>query len=76
MNSIQNRGEYLLLSPHCYFSGSDRNTVSAYSNTENMLIIVTTNYGTAQWVTYDLSAFQTVPQVSKFKEYLVKMLCM
>eukprot|EP00658_Telonema_sp_P-2_P070579 TRINITY_DN60036_c0_g1_i2.p1 TRINITY_DN60036_c0_g1~~TRINITY_DN60036_c0_g1_i2.p1 ORF type:complete len:375 (-),score=56.36 TRINITY_DN60036_c0_g1_i2:232-1356(-) len=37
-------------------SGEDRNTVAAISS-DGVLVMVTTNYGDAQWVTYDLSGF-------------------
>lgn len=33
---------------------------AAYDATARKLVIVTTNYGTAQWINYDLSKFTTV----------------
>lgn len=41
--------------------GGEANTIAAHDNTTGKLVIVTTNYSTAQTVTYDLSAFGTVP---------------
>ena len=38
----------------------DGNTIAAYSSSTHQLVLVTTNYGTAQWINYDLSAFHTV----------------
>ena len=40
--------------------GGDANTVSAYDKQRGVLVIVTTNYGNAQWITYDLSKFSDV----------------
>lgn len=40
--------------------GGESNTVAAYDATNHKLVIVTTNYGTAQSVTYDLKNFTTV----------------
>ena len=40
--------------------GADANTVSAFDAQSSKLVIVTTNYGNAQWVTYDLSKLQKV----------------
>ncbi|HKX31766.1 MAG TPA: glycoside hydrolase [Blastocatellia bacterium] len=40
--------------------GGEGNTVAAYSASLRKLVIVTANYGTAQWITYDLSKFTTV----------------
>ncbi len=37
--------------------GGEGNTVAAYDATGHKLIIVTTNYGTGQWINYDLSRF-------------------
>jgi galactan endo-1,6-beta-galactosidase len=41
--------------------GGESNTVAAYDATNHKLVLVTTNYGTAQTITYDLSKFTTVP---------------
>lgn len=41
--------------------GGEGNTIAAYDAAARKLVLVTTNYGTAQTVTYDLSAFGTVP---------------
>lgn len=41
--------------------GGEANTVAAYDATNHKLILVTTNYGTAQTIGYDLSKFGTVP---------------
>jgi galactan endo-1,6-beta-galactosidase len=40
--------------------GGEANTVAAYDPVARTLVIVTTNYGNAQWINYDLSAFQNV----------------
>merc|ERR1711959_265599 len=40
--------------------GADKNTVAAYSSAQSKLVIITTNYGNAQQITYDLSKFSTV----------------
>lgn len=40
--------------------GGEANTVAAYDANARKLVIVTTNYGTAQWINYDLSRFTTV----------------
>jgi len=40
--------------------GGEGNTITAYDATAKKLVIVTTNYGTAQWINYDLSKFTTV----------------
>jgi galactan endo-1,6-beta-galactosidase len=40
--------------------GGDANTVAAYDSSARRLVIVTTNYGTAQDIGYDLSKFSTV----------------
>ncbi|GAA1723530.1 hypothetical protein GCM10009765_84400 [Fodinicola feengrottensis] len=40
--------------------GGEANTVAAYDSTAHRLVIVTTNYGTAQWINYDLSKFGSV----------------
>jgi galactan endo-1,6-beta-galactosidase len=40
--------------------GGEGNTISAYDPVAKKLVIVTTNYSTAQWITYDLSKFTTV----------------
>jgi galactan endo-1,6-beta-galactosidase len=37
--------------------GGSGSTVAAYDAVSKKLILVTTNYGTAQWITHDLSAF-------------------
>ncbi|GAA1659230.1 glycoside hydrolase [Fodinicola feengrottensis] len=39
---------------------ADPNTVAAYDQATRKLVLVTANLGTAQWVSYDLSAFGTV----------------
>jgi galactan endo-1,6-beta-galactosidase len=39
---------------------ADPNTVAAYDPVARRLVLVTTNYGTAQWITYDLSIFGAV----------------
>jgi galactan endo-1,6-beta-galactosidase len=41
-------------------SSGDGNSVVAYDANARKLIIVTANYGTAQWINYDLSRFTTV----------------
>ncbi len=38
----------------------DANSVAAYDQVARKLVIVTTNYGTGQWISYDLSKFATV----------------
>jgi galactan endo-1,6-beta-galactosidase len=38
----------------------DHNSVAAYDAAAKKLVLVTTNYGTAQWIDYDLSKFSTV----------------
>lgn len=40
--------------------GNDPNTVFAYDATARKLVVVTVNFGTAQWIDYDLSRFGTV----------------
>lgn len=40
--------------------GGDVNTVAAYDAGARRLVLVTANFDTAQWVTYDLSRFTTV----------------
>jgi galactan endo-1,6-beta-galactosidase len=40
--------------------GGEPNTVAAYDADARKLVIVTTNYGTAQWITFDVSAFRGV----------------
>jgi galactan endo-1,6-beta-galactosidase len=40
--------------------GGEGNTIAAYDATNHKLIMVTINYGTAQWINYDLSKFTTV----------------
>jgi galactan endo-1,6-beta-galactosidase len=40
--------------------GADVNTIAAYDTSASRLVLVTANYGTAQWVTYDLSRFSSV----------------
>jgi galactan endo-1,6-beta-galactosidase len=37
----------------------DANTVAAYNATNHSLVLVTANYGTAQWITYNLSNFSS-----------------
>jgi galactan endo-1,6-beta-galactosidase len=46
--------------------GADVNTVAAYDTSAHRLVLVTANYGTAQWVTYDLSKFSSVPGAGTF----------
>ncbi|SDE13434.1 glycoside hydrolase [Glycomyces harbinensis] len=41
--------------------GGEGNTIAAYDAAARKLVLVTTNYGTAQTITYDLAAFGTVP---------------
>jgi len=38
----------------------DGNTIAAYNSSAHQLVLVTTNYGTAQYITYDLSKYGTV----------------
>jgi galactan endo-1,6-beta-galactosidase len=40
--------------------GGEGNTVAAYDPAAHRLVIVTTNYGTGQWINYDLSKFGAV----------------
>jgi galactan endo-1,6-beta-galactosidase len=40
--------------------GGEGNTIAAYDATNHKLILVTANYGTAQWINYDLSKYGTV----------------
>lgn len=40
--------------------GGEGNTIIAHHPTTKKLVIVTANYGTAQWITYDLSKFGTI----------------
>ena len=40
--------------------GGEGNTVAAYDEANHKLVIVTTNYGTAQWINFDLSRFSSV----------------
>lgn len=40
--------------------GGEANTTAGYDPTNKRLVLVTTNYGTAQRITYDLSKFTTV----------------
>ena len=40
--------------------GGEGNTTAAYDSANRRLVLVTTNYGTAQRITYDLSRFATV----------------
>jgi galactan endo-1,6-beta-galactosidase len=40
--------------------GGEGNTVAAYDPSARRLVIVTTNYGTGQWINFDLSRFGTV----------------
>jgi galactan endo-1,6-beta-galactosidase len=40
--------------------GGEGNTIAAYNASAHKLILVTANYGTAQWITYDLSHYTTV----------------
>jgi galactan endo-1,6-beta-galactosidase len=37
--------------------GGDGNTIAAYDSATRKLVLVTANYGTAQWVTYNLTNF-------------------
>ncbi|GAA2049640.1 hypothetical protein GCM10009839_64610 [Catenulispora yoronensis] len=41
-------------------SGGDGNTVAAYDAANHKLVVVCTNYGTGQWINFDLSKFGTV----------------
>ena len=38
----------------------DANTVAAYNSAQHQLVLVTTNHGTPQWITYNLSAYIAV----------------
>jgi len=40
--------------------GGEGNTIAAYDSANHRLVLVTTNYGTAQWINYDLSKYGTV----------------
>lgn len=40
--------------------GGEGNTITAFDAANKKLVIVTTNYNTAQWINYDLSKFTTV----------------
>ena len=40
--------------------GGEANTVAAYDPKAHRLVLVTVNYGTAQWIRYDLSRFRRV----------------
>ena len=40
--------------------GGDGNTIAAYNSSTRKLVLVTVNYGTAQWITFDLSRYTTV----------------
>ena len=40
--------------------GGEGNTIAAYDASGHRLVLVTTNYGAAQWINYDLSRFTTV----------------
>lgn len=42
------------------YKSSDKNTVIAYDSVAHKLIVVTVNFGTAQWINYDLARFGTV----------------
>jgi len=42
------------------YKSDDHNTVVAYDATAHKLVLVTVNFGTAQWINYDLSRFGTV----------------
>jgi galactan endo-1,6-beta-galactosidase len=44
--------------------GGEANTVAAYDPNARKLVIVTTNYGNAQWINFDLSAFRAVAGLS------------
>lgn len=46
--------------------GADVNTVAAYDTAAHRLVLVTANHGTAQWVTYDLSRFSSLPGTGTF----------
>jgi len=37
--------------------GGEANTVAAYDKSNRKLVVITTNYDVAQWITYDLSGF-------------------
>ena len=40
--------------------GGEGNTIAAYDRANRRLVLVTANYGTAQWIDYDLSKYGTV----------------
>ncbi|HWI56291.1 MAG TPA: hypothetical protein VNZ22_03640, partial [Bacillota bacterium] len=40
--------------------GGEGNTIAAYDAAAHKLVLVTMNYGTAQWISYDLSRFYNV----------------
>jgi len=40
--------------------GGEGNTIAAYDSTAHKLVLVTVNYGAAQWINYDLSKYATV----------------
>lgn len=40
--------------------GGEGNTIAAYDSVNHKLVLVTANYGTAQWINYDLSNYGTV----------------
>lgn len=40
--------------------GGGANTIAAYDSSAKKLVIVGVNYGTAQWITYDLSNFSNI----------------
>lgn len=40
--------------------GGEANTVAAYDTADRRLVLVTANYGNAQWVTYNLSKFTSI----------------
>ncbi|THV36977.1 glycoside hydrolase [Glycomyces buryatensis] len=44
--------------------GGEDNTIAAYDSAARKLVLITTNYGNAQTVTYDLANFATVPDAT------------
>ena len=60
--------KYYVLAQYCrhikpgytIIDGGEGNTIAAYNATAKKLVIVTANYGTAQWINYNLANFTTV----------------
>jgi len=46
--------------------GGEGNTIAAYDTSAKKLVIVTTNYGTAQTITYDLSKFNVTGPITRW----------